>query len=241
MLSLLLAIGLLLIGTVLLIIGADWFLDGAGDLGHDLGVSALVLGVLLAGLEAEEMLTAAIASACGAPTLAVGNVIGTNVTIVTAASGPLRTHLSNGHRSDRATASYDRDPGVHSPRGPAFSGSGHPTGGDFPAGCLYRLHHFLVSDDRETVKRHATSLKQTTMMMTMMTTRKSIHVLAFIGNRSGQTFGGLAAMAVGGPAIVERALRFAQVIGLSQGAGWGNHCLPGNRSRNDCFGGKCGS
>ncbi len=33
------------------------------------------------------MLTAAIASARGAPTLAVGNVIGTNVTIVTAALG----------------------------------------------------------------------------------------------------------------------------------------------------------
>jgi len=41
------------------------------------------LGVLLAGLEPEEMLTAAIASARGAPALAVGNVIGTNITIAT--------------------------------------------------------------------------------------------------------------------------------------------------------------
>src|SRR5437588_2713458 len=85
--TLLLALGLLLIGTVLLVVGADWFLDGAGDLARALGVSALVLGVLLAGLEPEEMLTAAIASARGVPTLAVGNVIGTNVTIVTAALG----------------------------------------------------------------------------------------------------------------------------------------------------------
>src|ERR1700693_1745137 len=87
MLPLLLALGLLLIGTALLIVGADWFLDGAGDLARALGVSALVLGVLLAGLEPEEMLTAAIASARGAPALAVGNVIGTNVTIVTVALG----------------------------------------------------------------------------------------------------------------------------------------------------------
>src|SRR5437588_3152842 len=85
--TLLLALGLLLIGTVLLVVGADWFLDGAGDLARALGVSALVLGVLLAGLEPEEMLTAAIASARGAPTLAVGNAIGTNVTIVTVALG----------------------------------------------------------------------------------------------------------------------------------------------------------
>lgn len=87
MLPLLFALGLLLIGTVLLVVGADWFLDGAGDLARALGVSALVLGVLLAGLEPEEMLTAAIASARGAPALAVGNVIGTNVTIVTVALG----------------------------------------------------------------------------------------------------------------------------------------------------------
>jgi cation:H+ antiporter len=87
MLLLFLALGLLLVGTVLLVVGADWFLDGAGDLARSLGISALILGVLLAGLEPEEMLTAAIASARGAPTLAVGNVIGTNVTIVTAALG----------------------------------------------------------------------------------------------------------------------------------------------------------
>ncbi|HBE27588.1 MAG TPA: sodium:proton exchanger, partial [Ktedonobacter sp.] len=87
MLALLLALALLIIGTLLLLLGADWFIDGADDLARSLGVSALLLGVVLAGLEPEEMLTAAIASARGAPTLAVGNVIGTNVTIITAALG----------------------------------------------------------------------------------------------------------------------------------------------------------
>src|SRR6266571_308373 len=87
MLSLLLASLLLVVGTVLLLVGADWFVDGAGDLARALGMSALVVGVLLAGVEPEEMLTAAIASARGAPTLAEGLVIGTNVTIVTAALG----------------------------------------------------------------------------------------------------------------------------------------------------------
>src|SRR6266571_7159851 len=85
--ALIIDVGWLAIGTGLLLVGADWFLDGAGDLVRSLGVSALVLGVLLAGLEPEEMLTAAIASARDAPTLAVGNVIGTNITIVTAALG----------------------------------------------------------------------------------------------------------------------------------------------------------
>src|SRR5947209_10488712 len=87
MFPLLITLTLLVVGTLLLVLGADWFLDGVGDLAQTLGMSALVLGVILAGLEPEEMLTAAIASARGAPTLAVGNVIGTNVTIVTIALG----------------------------------------------------------------------------------------------------------------------------------------------------------
>jgi len=76
--SLGIAFVLLVIGTGLLLVGSDWFVDGAGDLARSLGMSTLVLGVLLAGLEPEEMLAAAIA---------VGNIIGTNVTIVTAALG----------------------------------------------------------------------------------------------------------------------------------------------------------
>jgi cation:H+ antiporter len=75
------------LGAVLLLYGADWFLDGVRDLSRLLGVSALVLGVLLVGLEPEEMLTAAIASARGSSTLAINNVVGVNVTIITCALG----------------------------------------------------------------------------------------------------------------------------------------------------------
>ena len=51
---------LLIGGVVLLLRGADWFMDGVGDLARMLGVSALALGAVLAGLEPEEMLTAAL-------------------------------------------------------------------------------------------------------------------------------------------------------------------------------------
>jgi cation:H+ antiporter len=86
-LALALALGLLLGGTLLLVRGADWFIDGVSDLARLVGVSAVVLGAVLAGLEPEEMLTAAIASGRGVPQLAVGNVLGTNITIVTLALG----------------------------------------------------------------------------------------------------------------------------------------------------------
>ncbi len=47
LLSLLIDLGLLVVGTVLLLLGADWFMDGVRDLARSLGMSALVLGVIL--------------------------------------------------------------------------------------------------------------------------------------------------------------------------------------------------
>ncbi len=217
MLSLLLAIGLLLIGTVLLIIGADWFLDGAGDLGHDLGVSALVLGVLLAGLEAEEMLTAAIASACGAPTLAVGNVIGTNVTIVTAALGlsALIFPMVIG-RIVRRQAMIATLVSIL-PVALLFLGVVTQLEGILLLVVFIGYTIFLFRTDRETVKRLHESEADDDDDDNDDDQEKHSRP-RFHWKPIGQTFGGLAAMAVGGPAIVERALRFAQVIGLSQGA-----------------------
>ncbi|QBD83073.1 sodium:calcium antiporter [Ktedonosporobacter rubrisoli] len=78
---------LLLVSTVLLLYGTDWFIDGVRDLAQDFGISPLVLGIILVGLEPEEMLIAALASGQGAGSVAVGNVIGTNVTITTFALG----------------------------------------------------------------------------------------------------------------------------------------------------------
>ncbi len=85
--ALFLDLGLIVLGAVLLLYGADWFLDGVRDLSRVLGLSTLVLGVILVGLEPEEMLTAALASGRGLPALAINNVIGTNVTIITCALG----------------------------------------------------------------------------------------------------------------------------------------------------------
>src|ERR1051326_3377546 len=85
--SLLFDLALVIIGTVLLLYGADWFLDGVRDLSRALGISMFVLGIVLVGLEPEEMLASALASGRGASELALGNVIGTNVTIVTLALG----------------------------------------------------------------------------------------------------------------------------------------------------------
>ncbi len=213
MFPLLLALGLLLIGTVLLVVGADWFLDGAGDLARALGISALVLGVLLAGLEPEEMLTAAIASARGAPTLAVGNVIGTNVTIVTAALGlsalifPMVIDRSVRRQALIATL-VSVFPVVL-----LFFGVVTQLEGVLLLVVFVGYTILLFRTDQEAVKRMAESESGDDDDDDQ---EKHSH-LSFHWKSVLLTFGGLAAMALGGPAIVEGALRLAHIIGLSQG------------------------
>lgn len=215
-LTLLLALGLLAVGTVLLLLGADWFLDGASDLARVLGVSPLVLGVVLAGLEPEEMLTAAIASARGAPTLAVGNVVGTNVTIVTVALGlsalifPMV--IDRGVRRQALIATLVSI----APIALLFLGIVTQLEGVLLLVVFVGYTIFLFRTDREAVRRMVeleADDDENDDDQKPQTARPRLEW------KSGLlTIGGLAAMAAGGPAIVEGALRFAQVVGLSQGA-----------------------
>ena len=214
-LPLFLALILLLIGTVLLVFGADWFLDGAGDLARALGVSALVLGVLLAGLEPEEMLTAAIASGRSAPALAVGNVIGTNVTIVTVALGlsalifPMVIDRSVRRQALIATL-VSIIPIVL-----LFLGVVTQLAGVLLLVVFVGYTLFLFRTDREAVKRmaEAEADDDDDDGDQEKHSHPRLHWKPVL-----LTFGGLAAMALGGPAIVEGALRLAQIIGIGQGA-----------------------
>lgn len=213
---LLLALGLLVIGTVLLVVGADWFLDGTRNLARALGVSTLVLGVLLAGLEPEEMLTAAIASARGAPTLAVGNVIGTNITIVTAALGlsallvPMTIDRSVRRQALIATLVSTL------PIVLLFFGVVTQWEGILLLIVFVAYTLFLFRTDREAVRRMAEAEgddddgdddKERDQMSHGLLDWKPALL----------TVGGLVAMVVGGPAIVEGALRLTELMRISQG------------------------
>jgi cation:H+ antiporter len=215
MLALLFAFGLLVVGVVLLLLGADWFLDGAGDLARVLGVSALVLGVLLAGLEPEEMLTAAIASVRGAPTLAVGNVIGTNVTIVTAALGlsalifPMTIERTVRRQALIATLVSIL------PIVLLFLGVVTQLAGGLLLVMFVGYTLFLFRTDQEAVRRMAEFEENDDDddgRASEKHSRSRPHWKLVL-----LTFGGLAAMAVGGPSIVEGALRLARLIGIGQG------------------------
>jgi cation:H+ antiporter len=213
MVALGIALGLLVIGTGLLLAGADWFMDGVGELAHALGLSALVVGVLLAGLEPEEMLTAAIASARGAPALAVGNVIGTNVTMLTAALGlsalifPMVIDRSVRRQAVIATLVS----GI--PVALLFLGMVTQLEGILLLVVFVGYTLFLFRTDREAVKRLAESEDDDDHGDLESRARPRLHWKAVL-----LTFGGLAVMALGGPAMVEGALRLAQSIDIGQGA-----------------------
>ena len=90
----------ILVGFAFLIWSADFFVDGASAVARNLGISPLLIGLVIVGFgtSAPEMLVAAFASSDGAPGLAIGNALGSNITNialvlgVTAILVPLRVH-----------------------------------------------------------------------------------------------------------------------------------------------------
>ncbi len=78
---------LLALAAVLLIVGAELFVDNAAGAARRLGVTVLAVGLLLAGAEPEELVTAVLASHAGHPGLAAGDAIGANLTMLTATLG----------------------------------------------------------------------------------------------------------------------------------------------------------
>lgn len=74
-------------GVGAIVWGAEAFAEHLGKAAVVLGVSSFALALLLAGAEPEELATAVIASLRGSPGIALGDVIGANVTICLVALG----------------------------------------------------------------------------------------------------------------------------------------------------------
>lgn len=83
------AIGFVLVAfaAALLWFGAELFVENAASAGSRLGVSGLAIGLLLAGAEPEELITAAIAASRGQGGIAAGDAIGANITMLTLVVG----------------------------------------------------------------------------------------------------------------------------------------------------------
>ncbi len=212
--TVLFALLFLLVGTALLLWGADWFIDGVRDLAQNLGFSALVLAILLAGLEPEEMLTAAIASGQGAGGLALGDVIGTNITIIMLALG--LSALISPIVLDRSIRRQAVCAGAVSLPALALLLLG-PIERIAGLGLLVLFGgyiYFLWRTDRKAMARmiieNDDDDDEATRPLKTGNPRSRRRKLLLL------TLGGLVAMALGGPLIVSGALILTRAVGLSQ-------------------------
>ena len=73
--------GLVLLGLVCLVLGAEWFVRGAAALAVAFGVSPLVIGltVVAYGTSMPELVVSALAAFDGRSAIALGNVVGSNI------------------------------------------------------------------------------------------------------------------------------------------------------------------
>jgi cation:H+ antiporter len=77
----LLNVGLAVGGLVLLLLGADWFVDGAIQVARAFGLSELIIGLTIVamGTSMPEVATSIVAALRGERDIAVGNVVGSNI------------------------------------------------------------------------------------------------------------------------------------------------------------------
>jgi len=78
-----------LVGFGLLVLGADWFVNGAIEAATALGVSDLVIGltIVAAGTSMPELATSVVAALRGERDIAVGNIVGSNLFNILAVLG----------------------------------------------------------------------------------------------------------------------------------------------------------
>ncbi len=74
-------IGLISFGLCLLVLGANWFVNGATQLAHKVGLSDLFIGltIVAGGTSLPEAATSIVAALRGERDIAVGNIIGSNI------------------------------------------------------------------------------------------------------------------------------------------------------------------
>jgi cation:H+ antiporter len=75
------SIGLVGAGLTMLVVGSNWFVDGAVALARQLGLSELIIGltIVAAGTSLPEVATSILAASKGERDIAVGNVVGSNL------------------------------------------------------------------------------------------------------------------------------------------------------------------
>ena len=197
--------------AALLTIGAELFAENATAASRRLGVSALAIGLILAGAEPEELITAIFAAAQHHPGIAAGDAIGANITMLTLVLGlavVFRPIQSGG--LFRTYAVVAAAAGVAAVLALLGGGVGRLAGGLLVAcyalivGVIWRRERrppmfgelAELSDDDDDDDSHESSPRQ----------RRAVLLL----------LGGLALMILGGPVAVAGAERIVGSLGMAE-------------------------
>ncbi len=102
-------VGLIVVGLVMLVVGADWLVDSAVAFARAFGVSDLVIGltVVAVGTSMPEIATSIVAAIRGQRDIAVGNVVGSNVFNILAVLGAAGIAAGAGLPVSEAARNFD--------------------------------------------------------------------------------------------------------------------------------------
>jgi cation:H+ antiporter len=103
------SIGLVIVGLLLLVVGARWLVDGAVSIARALELSELVIGltIVAVGTSLPEVATSVIASLRGERDIAVGNIVGSNLFNILAVLGLSAVVAPNGVYVPSAALEFD--------------------------------------------------------------------------------------------------------------------------------------
>jgi len=107
--GLLTSVFLVLLGLVLLVVGARWLVQGAVDIARLLGISELLVGltIVAAGTSLPEVATSVVASIRKERDIAVGNIVGSNIFNLLAVLGASAAASRTGMAVSRAALHFD--------------------------------------------------------------------------------------------------------------------------------------
>lgn len=102
-------LGLIAGGLVLLVVGANWLIDGAVSIATYFGVSELIIGltIVAVGTSLPEMATSVVASLRGERDIAVGNIVGSNIFNILVVLGLSGAISRTGLEVSRSALSFD--------------------------------------------------------------------------------------------------------------------------------------
>jgi cation:H+ antiporter len=102
-------VALAVVGVGLLVLGADWLVDGATGFARAFGVSELVIGltIVAGGTSLPEVATSVVAAVRGERDMAVGNVVGSNLFNLLAVLGATAALAPGGMDVARAVVTFD--------------------------------------------------------------------------------------------------------------------------------------